>query len=85
MSYKFYPYLGGYLLQYSPYFLIVSNDQRDPDKQMVSLWVPSELKSEIAALAAEEGRNMSGMVERIIRQHLTKRGLDKDRPTARKA
>ena len=58
----------------------MSNDQRDPDKQLVSLWVPSELKSEIAALAAEEGRNMSGMVERIIRQHLTKRGLDKDRP-----
>ena len=65
-------------------FSNVSNDQRDPDKQLVSLWVPSELKSEIAALAAEEGRNMSGMVERIIRQHLTKRGLDKDRPTAKK-
>ena len=51
---------------------------------MVSLWVPSELKAEIAALAAEEGRNMSSMVERIIRQHLTKRGLDKDRPRAKK-
>jgi len=62
----------------------VSNDQRDPDKQLVSLWVPSELKSEIAALAAEEGRNMSGMVERIIRQHLTLKGLDKDRPMAKK-
>ena len=63
----------------------MSNDKRDPDKQLVSLWVPSDLKAEIAALAAEEGRNMSGMVERIIRQHLTRRGMDKDCPTPEEA
>ena len=46
-------------------------NQRKQSKVSISAWVPSELKEQLAAIAAAEGVPLSYVVEQIVRNQVS--------------
>lgn len=44
--------------------------RRDPNKEMIGLWVRKELKGEIAERALEQNRTVSNYIETLLMEHL---------------
>jgi hypothetical protein len=44
--------------------------RRDPNKEMIGLWVRKELKGEIAERALEQNRTVSNYIETLLMDHL---------------
>jgi hypothetical protein len=44
--------------------------RRDPNKEMIGLWVRKELKGEIAERALEQNRTVSNYIETLLIDHL---------------
>jgi len=53
-------------------------NQRDPNKAMVGLWIDKDIRNEIKAFADEENRNVSNMIETVMKSWLKRkrRGAD---------
>lgn len=54
-------------------------NQRDPDKKMVGVWLKSELREQLEAIAEDENRNMSNTVETILKKYLQAQSKKKPR------
>ena len=53
------------------YLLIIARmPKRDPNKEMIGLWVRKELKGEIANRASEENRTVSNYIETLLMKHI---------------
>ena len=44
--------------------------RRDPNKEMIGLWVRRELKGEIANRALQENRTVSNYIETLLMKHI---------------
>jgi len=45
-------------------------NSRDPNKSMIGLWLDNDIKKEIKSYADEENRNLSNMIETVIKRWL---------------
>ncbi len=48
-------------------------NQRDPNKAMVGLWLDKDIRNEIKAFADEENRNVSNMIETVMKSWLKRK------------
>ena len=54
-------------------------NQRDPDKKMVGVWLKSDIRKQLDAIAEDENRNMSNTVETILKKYLQQQNKKKAR------
>jgi hypothetical protein len=50
--------------------MILLMSRRDPNKEMIGLWVRRELKGEIANRALKENRTVSNYIETLLMNHI---------------